>query len=83
MTRARGDPASRQARLTSRVPPPKPEDVAAAVREARRAWREFMDFAEARSTSRWVFRGCGSRSYDFRPTVGRNSAYSAPPASSQ
>lgn len=44
------------------------------VRKDRESWQAFMAFIEERRHSRWVFRGCGSPSYDLVPSVGRKRA---------
>jgi hypothetical protein len=50
-----------------------PEDL---VREAHDRWIQFTEFIDSRTHTRWVFRGCGSPSHRFIPSVGRTEAYS-------
>lgn len=76
MKSIRDTPAIRRAQLTARLPDPRPAELEATLRQARALWSSFLDFIEARSHTRWVFRGCGSLEYKFVPTVGRSSAYS-------
>ncbi|WP_299819161.1 FRG domain-containing protein [uncultured Roseibium sp.] len=47
-----------------------PEEI---IREAHDRWIEFIEFIDARAHTRWVFRGSGSRSYRFVPSIGRKS----------
>lgn len=46
------------------------------VREAHDQWIKFIEFADARTHTRWVFRGVGSPSHLSVPSVGRNGMYS-------
>lgn len=49
------------------------------VRRDRDRWLEFCSFVDDRQHSRWVFRGCGSTSHKFIPSVGRDiSTYHLP-----
>jgi hypothetical protein len=45
------------------------------VREAHDHWIKFIEFIDARTHTRWVFRGCGSPLHKFVPSVGRAAAY--------
>lgn len=52
-----------------------PSELEFTVRLSHEKWREFIDFIEPRTHSRWVFRGCGSLKHQFIPSVGRTKAY--------
>lgn len=45
------------------------------VREAHDCWIRFIEFIDAKTHTRWVFRGCGSPAYKFLPSVGRSPSY--------
>ena len=38
-------------------------------------WKAFLDWTDAHSDSRWVFRGLGDSSFSLMPTVGRTDRY--------
>jgi|WetSurMetagenome_2_1015567.scaffolds.fasta_scaffold323557_2 hypothetical protein len=76
MTKPIDTPALRRIAIKSKFPQPDPRQVADIIREAKSIWQSFMDFIEARTHTRWVFRGCGSLSYQLLPSVGRNPSYS-------
>ncbi|WNJ90921.1 FRG domain-containing protein [Bosea sp. 685] len=47
------------------------------VREAYEHWIKFVEFMDERTHTRWVFRGVGSPTHLFVPSVGRSTAYNA------
>jgi hypothetical protein len=38
-------------------------------------WKEFLDWTDAHSDSRWVFRGLGDQAFQLMPSVGRTDKY--------
>jgi FRG domain len=55
-----------------------PEQFEVLVRETQKHWIRFIEFIDAKAHTMWVFRGCGSLTHEFIPTVGRPPAvYSA------
>ncbi|SEB84633.1 FRG domain-containing protein [Nitratireductor aquibiodomus] len=57
---------------------PGPAEYEAMVRETQARWIKFIEFIDAKAHPMRVFRGCGSETHEFIPTVGRPPAvYSA------
>jgi hypothetical protein len=55
-----------------------PEQFEVVVRETQKHWIKFIEFIDAKAHPMRVFRGCGSETHEFIPTVGRPPAvYSA------
>lgn len=47
------------------------------AKRRKRYWDEFMDWIDAHSDSRWVFRGLGDKTFKLIPGAGRTARYSA------
>jgi hypothetical protein len=59
------------------TPPLDRNELESLVREAHDHWIKFVEFIDARTHTRWVFRGVGSPMHRFVPSVGRTPAYNA------
>ena len=62
-------------RNTSGGAKPPADEFGEAAKFAKAKWSEFLDFIDARSHTRYVFRGCGSLTHKCVPSVGRPSEY--------
>src|SRR5688572_1574619 len=46
-------------------------EISKRVLSSQQRWREFLDYADSRTHTRWIFRGCGSPTHLCQPSVGR------------
>ncbi len=58
-------------------PPLDRDELENLVRETHDHWIRFVEFVDARTHTRWVFRGVGSPTHLFVPSVGRSASYNA------
>jgi hypothetical protein len=70
--------SGRRGHLSSPTPPPgalSPSTIEDTIRKAQDKWLEFLKFIDEHAHTNWVFRGCGSLSYQCVPSVGRPPSY--------
>ncbi len=61
--------------VNRKTPGPAEIAIAEAVKAEHSRWLEFLQFVEHRKHTRWVYRGCGSLSYECKPSAGRVPEY--------